>query len=59
MQRAWKYAVSKYGKEGYAAKKDYIENEYRKKALKELQDLIDDKEEFFKVADEIYKKYIK
>lgn len=58
IQRAWEHAVSKFGKEGYAAKKDYIENEYRKKALKELQDLIDDKEKFYKVADEMYKKYI-
>ena len=58
IQRAWEHAVTKFGKEGYAAKKDYIENEYRKKALKELQDLIDDKEKFYKVADEMYKKYI-
>ena len=35
-----------------------ILNEYREKALKELQDLIEDEEKFFKVADEMYKKYI-
>ena len=58
IQRAWEHAVRKFGKEGYAAKKDYIENEYREKALKELQDLIDDKEKFYKVADEMYKKYM-
>lgn len=58
IQRAWEHAVTKFGKEGYVAKKDYIENEYREKALKELQDLIEDEEKFFKVADEMYKKYI-
>ena len=36
----------------------YIENEYREKELKKLQDLIEDKERFFKVADEMYKKYM-
>lgn len=58
IKRAWEHAVTKFGKEGYAAKKDYIENEYREKALKELQDLIDNKEKFFMVADEMYKKYM-
>ena len=41
-----------------SSKKDYIENEYREKELKKLQDLIEDKERFFKVADEMYKKYM-
>lgn len=58
IKKAWEHAITKFGKEGYAAKKDYIENAYREKALKELQDLIDNKEEFLKVADEIYKKYM-
>jgi len=56
IQRAWEHAVTKFGKEGYAAKKDYIENEYREKELKKLQELIEAKERFFKVADEMYKK---
>ena len=58
IQRAWEHAVTKFGKEGYAAKKDYIENEYREKELKKLQELIEAKERFFKVADEMYKKYM-
>ena len=60
-RRTFKYGEEHYGnigKEGYAAKKDYIENEYREKELKKLQDLIEDKERFFKVADEMYKKYM-
>lgn len=58
IKRAWEHAVTKFGKDGYAAQKDYIENEYREKELKKLQDLIEDKEKFFKVADEMYKKYM-
>ena len=58
IKKAWEHAVTKFGKEGYAAKKDCIENEYREKELKKLQDLIDDKEKFYKVADEMYKKYM-
>jgi len=31
IKKAWEHAVTKFGKEGYAAKKDCIENEYREK----------------------------
>lgn len=55
LDRAYEHAVKKYGKQGYAVHKYYVEDKKYSEYLKELQSLIDDKEKFFKRAKEVLK----
>lgn len=47
LQRVYEHAVNKFGKEGYAVTKYYVEDKKYAEYLKELQYLIDNKQEFF------------
>lgn len=47
---SYKFAIKKFGKNGYAVKKFYVEDKKYENFLKELQDLIDNKPEFIKRA---------
>ena len=47
LQRIYEHAIKKFGKNGYAVKKYYVEDEKYFKYLNELQKLINNKEEFF------------
>ena len=46
IEHSYCHAIKKFGKNGYAVKKFYVEDEKYEKFLKELQDLIDDKPRF-------------
>ena len=48
----------KFGKNGYAVNKYYVKDDKYEKYLKELQDLIENKEEFYKKAENILKQMI-
>ena len=50
IEHSYLIAIKKFGKNGYAVKKFYVEDEKYEKFLKELQDLIDNKPEFIKRA---------
>ena len=55
LERAYEHAVKKYGKQGYAVHKYYVRDEKYFEYLKELQSLIDNKEEFYKRAKKVLK----
>ena len=46
IEHSYTFAIKKFGKNGYAVKKFYVEDERYEKFLKELQDLIDDRPAF-------------
>ena len=48
----------KFGKNGYAVNKYYVKDDKYERYLKELQDLIENKEEFYKKAENILKQMI-
>lgn len=48
------HAQEKFGVNGYAVKKYYVDDDKYKKYLDDLQELIKDKEKFDKKANEIY-----
>lgn len=50
IEHSYLIAIKKFGKNGYAVKKFYVEDEKYEKFLKELQDLIDNKPEFIERA---------
>ena len=50
IEHSYLIAIKKFGKNGYAVKKFYVEDEKYEKFLNELQDLIDNKPEFIKRA---------
>lgn len=50
INRSYEFAIKKFGRNGYAVKKFYVEDDRYAKFLKELQDLIDNKPEFEKRA---------
>ena len=47
LQRIYEHTIKKFGKNGYAVKKYYVEDDKYFKYLNELQKLINNKEEFF------------
>lgn len=53
LQRIYEHAEKKFGKNGYAISKYYVEDKKYFDYLKELQNLIDNKEEFFKKCKEV------
>ena len=58
IDRAYDHAEKKFGKNGYAVNKYYVKDDKYEKYLKELQDLIENKEEFYKKAENILKQMI-
>ena len=55
ISHSYEHAIKKFGKDGYAVKKFYVEDKKYEQFLKDIQDLIDNKEEFFDKANEILK----
>lgn len=53
IEHSYLIAIKKFGKNGYAVKKFYVEDEKYEKFLKELQDLIDNKPEFIERAKKV------
>lgn len=58
IDRAYDHAEKKFGKNGYAVNKYYVKDDKYERYLKELQDLIENKEEFYKKAENILKQMI-
>lgn len=56
LERAYEHAIEKFGKNGYAVKMYFVDDEKYEEYLKKLQDLIDDKEQFFEIANKMYEK---
>ena len=56
IERSYQFAIKKFGKNGYAIKKNYVEDLKYKKFLKDIQYLIDNKEVFMELASQIYDK---
>ncbi len=50
IEYSYQFAIKKFGKNGYAVKKFYVEDDKYEKFLKELQALIDDKPAYIKRA---------
>ena len=53
---SYQFAIKKFGKNGYAVKKFYVEDEKYEKFLSELQYLIDNKNEYIKRAKTVLEK---
>ncbi len=56
IERLYKFAIKKFGKNGYAINKSYVEDLKYKKFLEDMQYLIDNKELFIELATFIYDK---
>jgi len=54
VERSYQFAIKKFGKNGYAVNKSYVEDLKYKKYLEDIQYLINNKESFIKLADLIY-----
>lgn len=55
IEESYLFAIKKFGKDGYATKKMYVDDKKYKEFLKELQDLIDNKDEYINRAKKILK----
>ena len=55
IDQSYNHAIKKFGKEGYATNKFYVEDTRYKKFLKDLQYLIDNKQEFYRLAEIVFK----
>lgn len=53
IEHSYLHAIKKFGRNGYAVKKFYVEDEKYAKFLKELQELIDNKPEFVRRAKKV------
>ena len=58
IDRAYEHASDKYGKNGYAVDKFYVKDDKYSIYLNELQNLIENKSEFYKKAENILKQMI-
>ena len=56
LDRVYQHAVEKFGINGYATKSQYVKNRAYDAFLKELQELIENKKEFYRIAGEIFEK---
>ena len=54
MERSYQFAIKKFGKNGYAVNKSYVEDLKYKKYLEDIQYLIDNKNMFIELASLIY-----
>jgi len=59
IDKSYKYAIKKFGKDSYAVNKMYIDDKKYKKYLNDIQYLIDNKELFISLANIIYDKLYK
>ena len=50
IEKSYRHAIDKFGKNGYATKKFYVDDKKYQKFLDDLQALIDNKEEFYEIA---------
>ena len=50
IEKSYKHAIDKFGKNGYATKKFYVDDKRYQKFLDDLQYLIDNKDKFYEVA---------
>lgn len=50
INQSYNHAIKKFGKNGYATNKFYVEDDKYKKFLNDLQSLIENKEEFYRLA---------
>ena len=50
INQSYNHAIDKFGKNGYATKKFYVDDKRYQKFLNDLQYLIDNKDEFYEVA---------
>ena len=55
IEHSYQHAIKKFGKNGYAVKKFYIEDKKYEQFLNDLQNLIDDKNTYIKKAKEVLK----
>lgn len=55
INQSYEHAIKKFGKEGYATNKFYVEDNRYKKFLNDLQSLIDNKKEFYRLASIVFK----
>lgn len=55
IQRVYEHAIKKFGKQGYAVNKYYVEDKKYFEYLQELQRLIDNKDEFFDMCKKVLK----
>ena len=56
IEHSYEHAIKKFGKNGYAVKKFYIEDKKYQAFLDELQSLIDNKSDYIKRAQEVLRK---
>lgn len=56
IEKSYNYAIKKFGKNGYATTKMYVEDKKYETFLKEIQDLIDNKEKFTRRATKMIEK---
>ena len=56
IERSYQFAIKKFGKNGYAVNKSYVEDLKYKKFLEDIQYLIENKKLFIKLAEVIYDK---
>lgn len=54
IDRVYEHAIEKFGKNGYAVNKYYVQDDKYAKYLQELQDLIEDKDKFYEIAKKTY-----
>lgn len=54
INHSYKFAIEKFGKNGYAVNKAYVKDKKYEKFLQELQYLIDNKNEYFDIASSVY-----
>ena len=54
IEKSYDHAIKKFGKNGYATNKFYVDDKRYKKFLNDLQDLIDNKEEFYELAKVVF-----
>lgn len=55
INQSYNHAIKKFGKNGYATNKFYVEDDRYKKFLNDLQSLIENKEEFYRLAKIVFK----
>lgn len=56
IMNSYEFAIKKYGKDGYAIKKIYVNDEKYKQFLNHLQYLIENKNQYFEIASDVYDK---
>ena len=56
IEKSYEFAIKKFGKNGYAINKSYVEDPKYQKFLEDIQYLIDNKNLFVELAGEVYDK---